>query len=155
MPATSFLETPIEFLKGVGPQRGEVLRGELGIATFGDLLLHVPFRYVDRSRFHTVREASPDLPNVQLRGVLGDLRTVGEKRGRRLVARLTDDTGSIERCANVVAHRCGRRIHEGDLGAGRFPQEQCQRSRRSPVFEISDQRDLQIVDASQFVPDRV
>ncbi|MCB0786717.1 MAG: hypothetical protein KDC02_21220, partial [Flavobacteriales bacterium] len=48
MPATSFLETPIEFLKGVGPQRGEVLRGELGIATFGDLLLHVPFRYVDR-----------------------------------------------------------------------------------------------------------
>ena len=96
MPATSFLETPIEFLKGVGPQRGEVLRGELGIATFGDLLLHVPFRYVDRSRFHTVREASPDLPNVQLRGVLGDLRTVGEKRGRRLVARLTDESGSIE-----------------------------------------------------------
>jgi ATP-dependent DNA helicase RecG len=64
------LSTPIEYLKGVGPQRAELLRAELGIATFGDLLQHYPFRYVDRSRFHTVREVNEELPSVQLRGVV-------------------------------------------------------------------------------------
>lgn len=92
----SVLESPIEFLKGVGPQRGELLRSELGIATFGDLLLHFPFRYIDRSRFHTVRELNEDLSQVQLRGRLGALQAVGEKQGRRLTAQLTDATGSVE-----------------------------------------------------------
>jgi len=91
-----YLETPIEYLKGVGPQRAELLRAELGIATFGDLLQHFPFRYVDRSRFHTVREVSEELPSVQLRGVVSDIKTLGEKQGRRLTAKLTDATGSIE-----------------------------------------------------------
>ena len=90
------LENPIEFLKGVGPQRGELLRAELGLATFGDLLHHFPFRYIDRSRFHRIREITDDLQQVQLRGVLGPPRLVGEKQGRRMVATLTDATGSIE-----------------------------------------------------------
>ena len=93
MPA--FLDTTIEYLKGVGPSRGELLRNELGVHTFGDLLFHFPFRYVDRSRFHSVREAKED-EQVQLRGTLSGLKTLGEKQGRRLVARLTDATGSIE-----------------------------------------------------------
>ena len=96
MPAPGFLDTPIEFLKGVGPQRGELLVKELGIATFGDLLQHFPFRYVDRSRFHSVREVSVDMPYVQLRGVLSGLRSVGERQGRRLTAKLSDATGSID-----------------------------------------------------------
>ena len=95
-PVQPFLDTPIEFLKGVGPQRGELLRKELSIATFGDLLYHFPFRYVDRSVFHTVRELSADMAQVQLKGVLGPLRTVGEKQGRRLVATLSDATGSVD-----------------------------------------------------------
>ncbi|HRH70366.1 MAG TPA: ATP-dependent DNA helicase RecG [Flavobacteriales bacterium] len=90
------LDTPIEFLKGVGPQRAELLRSELNIATFGDLLQHFPFRYVDRSRFHSVKELNEEMPQAQLRGTLGALRTVGEKQGRRLVATLTDATGSVE-----------------------------------------------------------
>ncbi|MEO8590151.1 MAG: ATP-dependent DNA helicase RecG [Flavobacteriales bacterium] len=90
------LDTPIEFLKGVGPQRAELLRAELGIGTFGDLLHHFPFRFIDRSRFHKVRELDQDLPQVQLRGILGPLKTIGEKQGRRLVASLTDATGSVE-----------------------------------------------------------
>jgi ATP-dependent DNA helicase RecG len=84
------LETPIEYLKGVGPQRGELLRAELGIATFGHLLQHFPFRYVDRSRFHTVRELQGEADNVQLRGVVSQVKTLGEKQARRLTARLTD-----------------------------------------------------------------
>ena len=91
-----FLDTPIEYLKGVGPQRGELLRTELGIATFGHLLQHFPFRYVDRSRFHTVRDLQGEADNVQLRGVVSQVKTLGEKQARRLTARLTDATGSIE-----------------------------------------------------------
>ena len=91
-----FAETPIEFLKGVGPQRGELLRAELGITTFGDLLLHFPFRYVDRSRFQTVAALQGEMDGVQLRGRVSQVRTVGEKQARRLTAKLTDATGSIE-----------------------------------------------------------
>ncbi|MCB9179791.1 MAG: ATP-dependent DNA helicase RecG [Flavobacteriales bacterium] len=91
-----FLATPIEYLKGVGPQRGEVLRSELGIATFGDLLQHFPFRYVDRSRFHTVGELREELPYAQLRGTVDQVRTVGAKQGRRLMARFSDATGHMD-----------------------------------------------------------
>ncbi len=90
------MDTPIEYLKGVGPQRGELLRAELNIATFGDLLQHYPFRYVDRSRFHSVSELQGEAENVQLRGVISLVKTIGEKQARRLTAKLTDATGSIE-----------------------------------------------------------
>ncbi|MBK9759535.1 MAG: ATP-dependent DNA helicase RecG [Flavobacteriales bacterium] len=91
-----FIETPIEYLKGVGPQRGELLRTELGIATFGDLLQHFPFRYVDRSRFQAVRELHGEMENVQLRGTVSQVKTLGEKMGRRLTAKLTDSSGTID-----------------------------------------------------------
>ena len=90
------LDTPIEFLKGVGPLRGELLRKELGIATYSDLLQHYPFRYVDRSVFHQIAELHEDMPQAQLRGKLGALHTMGEKQGRRLTATLTDASGSVE-----------------------------------------------------------
>ena len=90
------LATPIEYLKGVGPQRGALLRSELGIANYQDLLQHFPFRYVDRSRFHRVGELNEEMPMAQLRGVLGPLRMVGEKHGRRLVATLADATGTVD-----------------------------------------------------------
>ncbi len=90
------LDTPIEFLKGVGPLRAELLRKELGIATYGELLQHYPFRYVDRSVFHRVSELNEEMPQAQLRGILGALRTVGEKQGRRLTATLSDASGTVE-----------------------------------------------------------
>ncbi|MBK9512131.1 MAG: ATP-dependent DNA helicase RecG [Flavobacteriales bacterium] len=90
------LSTPIEFLKGVGPLRGELLRKDLNIHTFGDLIQHYPFRYVDRSVFHRIAELTEDLQHAQLRGVLGPVRTVGEKQGRRLTATLSDPSGSID-----------------------------------------------------------
>ena len=90
------LETPIEYLKGVGPQRGELLRKELNIGTYGDLLLHFPFRYVDRLHFNTVREIAEENAPVQLRGILKQVRMVGERQARRLTAKLVDATGSIE-----------------------------------------------------------
>ncbi|MDX9751674.1 MAG: ATP-dependent DNA helicase RecG [Flavobacteriales bacterium] len=90
------LATPIEFLKGVGPQRGELLRKELGIATFGDLLAHFPFRHVDRTRYHRLAEVHAESGTVQVRGVLGPLRSVGAKRATRLVGSFSDSSTTVE-----------------------------------------------------------
>jgi ATP-dependent DNA helicase RecG len=91
-----YLETPVEFLKGVGPKRAELLRSELKIDTFGDLITYYPFRYIDRSRIYKISEIEPDLAFVQLRGTISNIRIIGEKRARRMSAILRDDTGEIE-----------------------------------------------------------
>ena len=91
-----FLKTPIEYLKGVGPKRGELLRKEAEIFTFGDLLEFYPFRYVDRSKFYKVKEVNDDLPYVQLRGYITDIELHGHRRTTRMTATFSDETGSIE-----------------------------------------------------------
>lgn len=92
----SILDSPIEFLKGVGPKRGELLKKELGIFTFRDLLLHFPHRYVDKTQFHRIRDLREDSGEVQIRGILRRLTVVGSGRKRRLVGRLRDESGAIE-----------------------------------------------------------
>jgi ATP-dependent DNA helicase RecG len=91
-----YLETPVEFLKGVGPKRAELLRAELNIHTFGDLLSYYPFRYIDRSRIYKISEIEPDLAYVQLRGTVSNIRIIGENRAKRMSAVFRDDTGEIE-----------------------------------------------------------
>ncbi len=90
------LDSSIEFLKGVGPTKGDMLKKELGIFTFGDLLLHFPYRYVDKTQFHKIRSIGPDSDTVQLRGILRRLNSVGDGRKKRLVGTFRDDTGAIE-----------------------------------------------------------
>ena len=92
----SDLDTTIEFLKGVGPKRAEILQKELGIFTYADLLGYYPFRYIDRTRFYKISELRDDLPYVQILGRITGKESVGEKHKKRIVARLTDETGSIE-----------------------------------------------------------
>lgn len=88
--------TPIEYLKGVGPQKADVLKKELQIFTIGDLLAHYPFRYIDRTQFHKIRQLHPDMIGAQVLGRLISMQEIGEKRARRLVGQFRDDTGSIE-----------------------------------------------------------
>ena len=91
-----FLSTPIEFLKGVGPNRAELLKKEAGIFTFNDLLHYFPFRYVDRSQYHTVAEL-PQLDGyAQLKGKIVHVseRLIGKQN--RLIAKFQDHTGIIE-----------------------------------------------------------
>ena len=95
MPST-YLDSPIEYLKGVGPFRGELLKKELGIFSFRDLLHHFPFRYVDRSRFFSICEMNEELPYIQLKGIVKQITPHGGKRITRLVAQFSDETGSIE-----------------------------------------------------------
>ena len=91
-----FLDTKIEFLKGVGPKRAEILRKELGIATFGQLLVYYPFRYIDKSKVYSIAEIESEEAYIQLKGKITELQTLGERRAKRLVATLEDETGAIE-----------------------------------------------------------
>ena len=63
----SFFDTPIEYLKGIGPTKAEVIKKELGIFTFGDFIRHYPFRYIDKTQFYTIAEVNTDLPYIQFR----------------------------------------------------------------------------------------
>ena len=92
----SFVETPIEFVKGIGAKRAEWLRSELGIYRVQDLLEHVPFRYEDRTRFMTSNQIASEAVSVQLKGVITDLKQVPGKRGARLVATFKDETGTLD-----------------------------------------------------------
>ncbi|MHB1277364.1 MAG: ATP-dependent DNA helicase RecG [Bacteroidia bacterium] len=93
---TDFLDTSIEYLKGVGPARADLLRTELNIHRFRDLLEHYPFRYVDRSRIYKIAEIDIDFAYVQVKGRVFDIKLVGEKRGRRLSAKFNDGTDTME-----------------------------------------------------------
>ncbi|MCX6310445.1 MAG: ATP-dependent DNA helicase RecG [Bacteroidetes bacterium] len=94
--ANNFLETPIEYLKGVGPERAKLLKQEFDILSFGDLLRWYPYRYVDRTRFYKTTEISGDLPYVQLRGQILGLKTSGQGKSMRMTAQLVDANGSVE-----------------------------------------------------------
>ncbi len=91
-----FLDTNITYLTGVGPKRAELLSKELNINTFRDLLYHFPFKYIDRSRFYKIEELDPDLPFVQVKGVIKGYYSEGQGAGKRLVANFSDETGTIK-----------------------------------------------------------
>ncbi len=90
------LQTPIDYLKGVGPNRADLLRSELGIHTFQDLLNLFPHRYIDKTRYYKINELQRNDAEVQIIGKIIHLKTVGQKRGKRLVATFVDDTGKME-----------------------------------------------------------
>ncbi len=92
----SKLDTSIEFLKGVGPFRADILKKELEIFTFGDLLYHFPFRYVDRSRFYKVKDIRSEDQMVQLRGRIEAFELLGTGRQQRLKALFRDESGILE-----------------------------------------------------------
>ncbi|MDR0348243.1 MAG: ATP-dependent DNA helicase RecG [Tannerella sp.] len=84
------------YLAGVGPKKAEVLNNEVHIASYEDLLYYFPYKYVDRSRFYTIREINGNMPYIQLKGKIVLFDTVGEMRSKRLVAKFTDGTDTID-----------------------------------------------------------
>ena len=91
-----FLDTNITYLQGVGPKRAELLNKELSIFTFRDLLYYFPYKYIDRTRFYKIAELDPDLPFVQIRGIIKGYTTEGHGNSKRLVADFQDDTGTVK-----------------------------------------------------------
>ncbi len=96
MSLASLLSSPIEYLKGVGPLRAELLKKELSIYTFGDLLQHFPNRHVDKTKVTPISTLTPEMDFVQVKGVLLGLHSIGEKRSKRMVAQLKDESGYLE-----------------------------------------------------------
>lgn len=89
-------QAPIEYLKGVGTARADVLKKELAIKNLEDLLEHFPFRHIDRTQYYKIRNINPDLPYVQVIARLTHKEVLGEKHTKRLVAQVQDDTGVME-----------------------------------------------------------
>ena len=98
MISENVLHTPIEYLRGVGKQRAELLKSELGIEEFQDLMNLFPNRYIDRTKFYKINELQPNNAEVQIIGKVVHWRTVesAQQKGMRLVATFVDETGQME-----------------------------------------------------------
>jgi len=93
----NLLETPIEYLKGVGPQRGDLFRKELRIHKYSDLLHLFPNRYIDRTKYYKIRELQNNNSEVQIVGKLIHLKTIEQSKSKsRLVGTFADETGQME-----------------------------------------------------------
>jgi ATP-dependent DNA helicase RecG len=93
---TDVLDSDIKYLPGVGPARAKLLKSELNISTFRDLVYTFPFRHVDRSKFYNIADIDGTVQYIQLRGKITDVNMAGGGRGKRLVATLADSTGYID-----------------------------------------------------------
>ena len=92
------LETPIEYLRGVGPQRALLLKSVLQVANFQDLLHLFPTRYIDKTQYYKIQDLRETTTEVQVVGRIIHLKTVEgkTKAQQRLVATFTDGTGNME-----------------------------------------------------------
>ena len=90
------LQTHIEYLKGIGPNRANLLKQELNIFTFQDLLHFFPNRYIDRSTFYKIKDLPKNTSEIQIKGKIIDLKMIPQKRGKRLVATFTDGENNME-----------------------------------------------------------
>jgi ATP-dependent DNA helicase RecG len=90
------LQTPIDYLKGVGPNRADLLRTELGIHTYQDLINLFPNRYIDRTQYYKISQLQRNNADVQVIGKITEFKEVAQQHGKRLVATFQDDTGTME-----------------------------------------------------------
>ncbi len=92
----NYLQTPIVYLKGVGPNRANSLQSELGIKTYQDLINFFPNRYIDKTQYYKINQLQRNSAEVQIIGKITHIKSVDQKKGKRLVATFTDGTGQIE-----------------------------------------------------------
>lgn len=94
----SILDRPIQYLPGIGQKRAEMLTAEIGVATFGDLLMHIPFRYVDRSKIYPIAQLNDEMASqfVQVRARVLDMGIIGHGPKARLSLVVADDSGQME-----------------------------------------------------------
>jgi ATP-dependent DNA helicase RecG len=112
---TSLLATPIEYVKGVGPLRADLLKKELNLFTFGDLLNHFPIRHVDKSEITPMANILPNAEYVQIKGVLEGVEVIGDKRSKRLVAQLREGPIAIELAWFQGAQWVKKSLQEGQM----------------------------------------
>lgn len=93
---SEFLAQDIKFLPGVGPKRAELLKKELKIETFGDLLYYFPYKYIDRTKFYKISEIHAQMPHIQVKGKIISFELAGAGPKQRLTAKFQDETGWME-----------------------------------------------------------
>ncbi|TVT37272.1 ATP-dependent DNA helicase RecG [Hymenobacter setariae] len=93
---SNFFNTKLEYLRGVGVQRAQLLGKELGLFTYGDLIQRYPFRYLDRTQFYNIVDLHDDMSFVQVKGILRGREVIGEGPKKRLVAKVGDASGELE-----------------------------------------------------------
>jgi len=91
---TNILQTPIEYLKGVGPIKADLLKKELGIFVYEDLLNHFPYRHIDKTVITPISSLNYQMEYVQVTGKIIDIDVLGDKRAKRMVAELADNSGA-------------------------------------------------------------
>ncbi|MBU3745585.1 MAG: ATP-dependent DNA helicase RecG, partial [Sediminibacterium sp.] len=94
--SANILSTPIEYLKGVGPVRADLIKKELNIFTFLDLLEHFPIRHIDKTKVNLISDIHPNTDTIQVAGTLLFSEIVGSGRAKRLVAQIRDSSGILE-----------------------------------------------------------
>jgi len=95
-PTISILQNPIGYLQGITAQRSELLRSELNIVSFKDLLEHFPYRHIDRTKVDKISSIHPNQEYAYVAGKLLQLEIAGTGRSRRLIGLLKDDSGVLE-----------------------------------------------------------
>ena len=107
------LDTPIQFIKGVGPKRAEVLHS-LGISTIKDLLYYFPRKYVDRTSLSTIGSIQEG-DEVNLVGRVKSVNLRRMKKGNFVTANVADHTGSIRLMWFNAADYIHQSLKVGDL----------------------------------------
>ena len=146
------LQTPIEYLKGVGPARGELLRKELGIHKYGDLINFFPNRYIDRTRYYKINELQASNSEVQIIGKIINVKTVEfGKNQKRLVATFADDTGQLELLwfQGIKWIRETLKINEVYVIFGRLTEFNSKFSMAHPEMELLDEHKTGLRSAMQ------
>lgn len=93
----NILDTNLEYIKGIGPKKAELLKKELKVFRVRDLLSIYPFRYIDKTKFHLIKDLRSDGDTVQLKGKLVSLEKIKGKNNRfRLQGLFKDSSGFIE-----------------------------------------------------------
>lgn len=112
--SSEVLKTPIEYLKGVGPVKADVLKKEIGIFTFGDLLEYYPFRHIDRTQVTHIRDLSYATDYALMNVKVVAVEILGVRQGRRLVATVTDGTGQLDLVWFQGIYYIEKMLHAGD-----------------------------------------
>jgi len=92
----NILSSPIEYLTGVSTLKGDLLRKEINVFTFKDLLEYFPFRHIDKTKIDLINSLHEGMDYVQVAGRVVEKKIIGERRAKRLIVHLQDETGLIE-----------------------------------------------------------
>nr|WP_314497716.1 ATP-dependent DNA helicase RecG [uncultured Chryseobacterium sp.] len=90
------LETPIEYVKGIGPERAKLIKNVLGISTVEDLLQFYPVRYIDKNKVYKIGSLQENNLEIQLKGKISNVQEIHNGKVKRLTAKFNDDTGSMD-----------------------------------------------------------